>query len=154
MQRKELTAQYCLNGHPNGFANPTPPTTRQSFCKICGAASLPACPECQADFPFYMQIPPAPPFCHGCGKPLPWTVTALRAAEELTDLQENLSDEEKILLKKSIDDLVRDTPRTTVAAERFKILAGKTGKATLESLRSILVSVASETAKKILFPIL
>ena len=58
--------------------------------------------------------------------------------------------EEKDQLKASFDDLVRDTPRTELAATRFKKLAVKAGKGTAEALKEIIVQVASETAKKLL----
>ena len=99
-----------------------------------------------------MQIPPAPSFCHGCGKPLPWTLQALKAAAELAELQDNLSTADRELLKKSFDDLIRDTPQTTVATQRVKMLLAKAGKSTLESFRSILVNIVTETVKKQLFP--
>lgn len=59
---------------------------------------------------------------------------------------------ERELLKQSLDDLVRDTAKTQVAALRFKKLVGKAGNVVAGGLRDILVDIASETAKKILFP--
>jgi hypothetical protein len=47
---------------------------------------------------------------------------------------------------------VRDTPKTTVAATRFKKLVLKGGKELAGGFRDILVDIASETAKKILWP--
>jgi hypothetical protein len=151
-QREELTAQYCTNGHSNGFANPAPPAVREKFCKVCAAESLAGCPHCQTKFPAYMMISPAPPFCSGCGKPLPWTVQAQEAAVELAELQDNLSTADRELLKKSLDDLIRDTPQTTVATQRVKMLLAKAGKPALESFRSILVNIVTEAVKKQLFP--
>ena len=83
--------------------------------------------------------------CHG-------RQSASKAASELTELQEGLTDDEKALMKKSIDDLIRDTPQTTVAAHRVKQLAAKAGTTALDGFRTILINVVSETAKKILFP--
>lgn len=75
---------------------------------------------------------------------------ALNAAHEFSDELENLSDQEKALLKKSMDDLVRENPATSLAAQRTKKLLLKAGDSALELGRKILVDVLSETAKKIL----
>ena len=93
---------------------------------------------------------PLPIFCPDCGTPYPWTEAKLKAAKELADLLEDLSPEERELLKKSFDDIVRDTPRTAVAATQFKRLAAKVGKTMAEELRKLVVDIASETAKKII----
>jgi len=93
-----------------------------------------------------------PSFCPDCGKPYPWTEAKLKAAQELSDELDNLSSEERNLLKKSLDDIVRDTPQTTVAATRFKKLVAKAGKVAADGFRDILVDVLSEAAKKIIWP--
>ena len=93
-----------------------------------------------------------PSFCHKCGKPYPWTEATLRAAQELSDEIEGLTHAERNVLKRSLDDIVRDTPQTTVAATRFKRLAAKSGKAAAEGFRNILIDVVSGTAKKIIWP--
>ena len=92
-----------------------------------------------------------PIFCPDCGKPYPWTEAKLKAAQELADELDNLSPEERDLLKKSLDDIMLDTPQTIVAATRFKKIAAKAGKATVKELRKLVVDIASETAKKIIF---
>jgi hypothetical protein len=61
-----------------------------------------------------------------------------------------LTPTEKEALSKSLDDLVKDTPQTQVAATRFKKLLSKVSKEGGTALREILVSVLSETAKKTL----
>jgi hypothetical protein len=82
-----------------------------------------------------------------CGKPYPWTETALETARELIQELE-LSQEDKDTLEGTIDDLVTDSPKTQVAAMRFKRLVLKAGHGMLQVFRDILVDVASETAKK------
>jgi hypothetical protein len=69
-------------------------------------------------------------------------------ADELT----GLTDEEKEKLKQSLEDIVHASPRTQVAALRFKCFVAKTGPGVAEMFRSLLVNIASETAKKLLFP--
>lgn len=61
---------------------------------------------------------------------------------------DRLSKEERQELAGSLEDLVRDVPRTQVAAARFKRLATKAGAQTAGALRDILVDIASETATK------
>ena len=63
---------------------------------------------------------------------------------------EELSPEERNLLKKSLNDIVSDTPQTPVAANRIKMLAAKVSKVLAEQLRELVVDIASETAKKII----
>jgi hypothetical protein len=63
-----------------------------------------------------------------------------------------LSEDERQMLKASLDDLVRDTPRTTLAATRFKRLATKAGKGGADAFKDILIEVISEAAKKLIWP--
>ena len=77
---------------------------------------------------------------------------ALHAAAELAEEVDGLSDDERKALSSSIDDLVRDSPRTPVAAARFKRLIAKAGTTVATEFRALLVDVVSETAKKLLWP--
>lgn len=94
----------------------------------------------------------APNYCENCGKPFPWTETALREAHEFVNSQDALSEEDRKTLDNSIDDLVRNTPSTTVKANKVKTILAKAGPTVASMFRDIIVDVASETAKKILFP--
>ena len=158
-------AQFCKNGHfITGYAA-SEPERKQRFCQTCGAETICACPKCGTKFEgavhnaaiagrpvaAFTRSTTPPPFCRECGLALPWTAQRLQAAD-LADLQQGLTDDEKVLLKKSLDDLIRDTPQTTVAAHRLKQIGAKAGKSALEGFRTILIDVVSETAKKILFP--
>ncbi|MFC1933668.1 DUF2321 domain-containing protein [Chloroflexota bacterium] len=95
---------------------------------------------------------PLPSFCPDCGKPYPWTEAKIKAAQELADELDELTSEERELLKKSIDDIIRDTPQTTVAVNRFKRLVAKAGKPAADAFRDILVDIVSETIKKSIWP--
>jgi hypothetical protein len=92
-----------------------------------------------------------PAFCHGCGKAFPWTASALEAARFLADETDSLSPTEREELKATFDDLVRDTPKTTLASTRFNKLMVKAGKGVAHAFRDIFVDIASETAKKLIF---
>ena len=93
---------------------------------------------------------PLPSFCPDCGEPYPWTEAKLKAAQELTDLNEDLSPEEREILKKSFDDIARDTPQTKVAATRIKRFLAKAPKAVADGVWFIIRDLVSETAKKII----
>ncbi len=152
------TAQICTNGHMITSMFISSPQFRKNFCDKCGAATITNCQSCNSPIRgsyhggsiFSSYTPPS--FCSECGKPYPWTEATVKAAKELADELDKLSLEEREMLKKSIDDIIRDTPQTTVAATRFKKITAKAGKAAVDGFRDILVDVLSETAKKIIWP--
>lgn len=92
----------------------------------------------------------APPFCHACGKPYPWTAAKLDAARKLADELDELTPDEREKLKGTLDDLIRDTPRTQVASTRFKRIMSKVGMSSASAMREIIVDVLSEGAKKMI----
>jgi len=51
----------------------------------------------------------------------------------------------------TLDDIVADTPKTPVAASRFKRLVAKPGGAAAEAFMDIFTDIASETAKKMIW---
>jgi hypothetical protein len=153
-------AQVCLNGHTvNEFARSSP-EHNQKFCGKCGAETITVCQGCNHALRGVFHLSGAidvseyrpPAFCHNCGKPYPWTERRLRAAKELISEAERLSAEERESLNRSLDDLVRDAPSAQVAAMRFKKLLPRTGKEIAEGVRSIVVDIVSEAAKKLLWP--
>ena len=153
-------AQICINGHVINSQSVHHPEHNKEFCDKCGAATITNCQRCNSPISGYYHVPPTgtlnytdlplPSFCPNCGEPYPWTEAKLKAAQELADELDNLSLEERNLLKRSLDDIVRDTPETTIAATRFKRLVAKAGKPAAHAFREILVDVLSETAKKII----
>lgn len=151
--------QVCLNGHPiTGNAQRYPDFTKK-HCPNCGAPTITACTKCrtpiQGDYwvPGVLSaLPYQPPaHCHECGTPYPWTAAKLEAAKELAHEAEDLTQEEREQLARSLDDIVADTPRTQLAASRFKRLMGKAGKGTAQAMRDIVVDIASEAARKSIF---
>ena len=159
------TAQVCLNGHGINSRTESNPEHNKDFCIECGAPTIKACQRCDAPVKGYFHrssgmegwSTPAdhfsrPSFCEGCGQGFPWTGASLDAAKALSDEIDTLTEEEKVLLKGSLDDIVRDTPQTVVASTRFKMLSAKGGKEAAEGLKQILIGVVSETAKKMIWP--
>jgi hypothetical protein len=163
MSNRYDTAQICLNGHIITDSIQVDPED-QKFCGECGASTITQCQSCDAPirgreyiFDFLSGSRPiglhrVAQFCYQCGEPYPWLKEKLDAAKELAQELDELSEEEKQLLTKSIDDLVKETPKTELAAIKFKKMLSKTGKETAEAFRSILIDIVSELAKKTLWP--
>ena len=152
-------AQICENGHiANSMARDNP-ARNQDHCDKCGSPTIMACPSCQtvirgfyhASVPSIFDKYTVPAFCYNCGDPFPWTDAALRAAKDLADELDGLTDGERETLKKSLPELVRETPRTRVAETRFKKTMRKVGKDGYEAMRAILTDIISETARKAIF---
>ena len=148
-------AQICLNGHVINSSSASSPLHNKKFCDKCGAQTITHCQYCDKSIQGYYHSPyiiigsyNKPNFCHECGKPYPWTEAKLSAAKELSDEFENLSPHERETLKKSLDDIIIDTPHTPVATTRFKKLMAKAGKVAADSLKEIIIDVASEATKK------
>jgi len=74
----------------------------------------------------------------------------MQAAQDLIDLQDGLSEQERDTLKRSVKEIMTDTPQTAVGATRLKLFLSKATKAVAGPLRDILVDIASEAAKKAL----
>lgn len=159
-------AQICLNGHVINYYAKMFPQHNKNFCDKCGAATITNCPNCNAEIQgqcydqgavAYVAISmgtyyKAPAFCPNCGKAYPWTKAKIQAAKELTQELEDISDNEKKILAQSIDEIIKDSPKTTLAATRFKKILSKTTKAIVNAFRELLVDIVSETAKKSLWP--
>lgn len=150
-------AQICQNGHVVNSSFVDYPQHNQNFCEQCGSATIIKCPDCNTPIRGYYRGSMSlnyivPSFCINCGQPYPWTKSKLQAAHELAQEIENISDEDRIVLQKSIDDLVKDSPSTPVAVTKFKKIMVKVGQTTAGMFREILVDVLSEAAKKALFP--
>lgn len=97
--------------------------------------------------------PAAPPlFCSHCGKPFPWTETAIEQASELLDLIDELSDEQKQTLKASLPDLVADSPRTQVAAIRTGKALARVEAHFREAFKQILFGVIAQKTQDLLKP--
>jgi len=150
------TAQICTNGHVINEQLISSPHINKKFCDRCGAPTITKCQYCRATIKgaYCTRSTTSsftrPSFCPNCGKPYPWTEAKLKSAHELADSLEDLSSEEREIVKKSFDDIVQDTPQTAVAAKKIKRLLAKVSKIAAEQIRKLVVEIASETAKKII----
>jgi len=155
-------AQICKNGHLINDSVKRPPEYNKNFCDKCGAQTITKCPNCSFEIQgrdhrvsivgggstYY----PIRAFCPNCGRPYPWTKAKIQAAQELTQELENISDNEKEILTQSIDEMIKDSPKATLAAAKSKKILSKMSKQVVDAFKEILVDIMSETAKKLLWP--
>lgn len=122
-------AQICLNGDiiSGDIENETQPLSK--YCHHCGAETITACPDCNAPIQgsrswegtlLFAPMSGAPNYCPECGKPYPWTAASLEALQAIIDEEFDLSDNDKENLKKSLPDLINETPRSDLAISRVK----------------------------------
>lgn len=85
-------AQICLNGHVINEYATSYPEFNKNHCLQCGSKTIEKCPSCAENIQGFYHTPgaisvggekTAPRFCHSCGKPYPWTETAIAVAKEL-----------------------------------------------------------------------
>jgi hypothetical protein len=144
--------QVCQKGHLVNESAEFDPYANRKFCASCGSETTLCCSGCgtkitSADANPYRQVV-IPAYCCECGKPFPWTETAIQAAFEFTDELDALDSQEKSALKAAVPDLVSDTARTPLAISRVQTLFAKIGKPAAQTLSQILVSVLTEEAKR------
>ena len=145
--------QACTNGHQVAGAIDDSPEFAEDYCSRCGAPTVSACGQCVAPLRGYFRGVLSTGwelgrYCYKCGEPYPWTAAGVAAGRELIDILQGLSEEERQALSAGFDDLIRDTPRTGVAAMRVKTALAKVGREGGSALRDILVAIATESAKK------
>lgn len=151
-------ATICLNGHVLSKYD----THSNKFCSICGSTTISYCLSCKRNInglsnPSGIAVVgkrpyTKPNYCEYCGEPHPWTQTILDNAIELLALDTELDQPTKDIIKTAIPNLLVDTPLTPVAVAKYQTGIEKTGKIIKDGLYNLLVDVASDTAKKTLFP--
>ncbi|MCX6641377.1 MAG: DUF2321 domain-containing protein [bacterium] len=151
-------AQICLNGHIVNASSLSEPQYCEKFCQRCGAETIISCPNCNVKISgesriikIYLTHPSSiqskrelfgpPAYCKNCGKPFPWTESKLKAAHDLTNELEKITDDEKITLHTALDEIVKDTPQTEIASFRFKKILGKLGKPANEIFKRVLMEI-------------
>jgi hypothetical protein len=150
-------AQICLNGHVINDCSRTSSVLNQEHCEKCGEPTRTNCQSCGSDIRGRLLGPGvihgqflAPRYCWKCGHSYPWTERRLQAAKDLADEFDELDEADRTKLKASLDDLVKDSPATEVAGRRFKKIVAKLGKESAGAIKSVIIDVLSETAKKVL----
>jgi len=161
------TAQVCINGHIITDSVQSNPQINQNFCNICGRPLITKCPHCKADLRGRRHIKDVmsmtgyrivnfnktEQFCYQCGKPFPWLELKLRLVHGLANKSDEISVDDKVILTNSIDEIIKETPRTSIAAIEFKRILSNCSRPIVDSFRNILIDIISETAKKLIWPV-
>jgi hypothetical protein len=150
-------SKICLNGHVL-FDNLERLDKTQEFCEECGKKIISSCENCNNPIRGDLYIPnvsilaqsKAPVYCYACGNPLPWTEAGIKALEEFIDFEENLPKGEKQKLKKSIDDIISETPGSQFASMLFKRALTIMGKETAKGTKDIIFKIATEQVKDVI----
>lgn len=132
----------------------TQPQRNQQFCSDCGAPTIHTCPHCGREIPgdyagdfCYAISWDVPNYCGYCGKPFPWTESAIESASLIIKEETELSEELKQQVTESIPDIVSETPRTTLAAVRIKKVLSSGASITAEMLRQFVIDFGCELVK-------
>lgn len=150
-------AQICLNGHVITDSADTSPNRQQNCCSQCGAKTIMNCTACNAEIRGRYYIPNSvyaknsyktPLYCHNCGEPYPWTKSAIESVQEMIWEDEELFDDEKERLCKSLPDIIAETPKTTLAVSRVKKAALRCASFLKDALMQFAVDFGCELAKK------
>jgi hypothetical protein len=153
--------QICLNGHVITWRAETRPELRKKYCDKCGEETITQCSSCNANIQGEHYVPgplgewgispsSIPAFCPNCGKRYPWTEKRIQATRELVE-ELDVSTEKKRELVSDIGDLLKDSPRTELVAQRWKKVLSKLSEPLLGTAKELLINIASETAKRAMF---
>lgn len=151
-------ALICNNGHCINSRYEPNYDSCAKFCSKCGAATINICPNCHAlirgkmkDSGF-IDITPynVPHYCYNCGAPYPWTASAIQAASDMICEDNQMSQDQKDKLISSLPDIISQTPKTQLAANRFKKAFSIAGHFTADFLRQFALDFGSELALKLL----
>jgi len=151
-------ALICENGQIINDCMKEYPEYNSAHCEKCGAKAISNCPHCNKSIDGKRHIDgfigcseiDLPSYCKHCGKPFPWTESKLNALNEIVDLMDQLSSDEKQELKESAIIISNDSPRTQVGVLKVKKYLAKVGKSMGEVAQKVFVDVASETAIKMM----
>jgi len=146
-------ARVCKNGHTLVSFDRI---SGKEYCEQCGAEMLDKCPSCNslirewhyppgvvAGIPKYNRAS----YCKECGKPYPWTLSAIEAAAMLIEEDGDLDAELQGRVVDTLPDIITETPKTQVAVARFKKALATAGKFTAEGLRQFAIDFGCELAK-------
>lgn len=146
-------AFICRHGHK---ISSTTNHCSDKYCSKCGAPVIAKCPHCdnviRGSYDNRLGICSeyeVPAYCRNCGKPYPWTSTAIEATMCMLEESE-LGFDEQEKLKAILPDVLSETPKTQLAAIRFKKAISGAGSFVAEGLRQFAISFGCEVFKKYL----
>ena len=146
-------AYICENGHE---ISSNSDACTEKFCSKCGAPIISKCPICDSiirgksrgDYGFMFDFS-TPAYCSACGKPFPWTNTAIEATVNmLRESDLSLDEQQKII--DVLPDAMTETPRTQLASVRFKKFIASAGEFVADGLRQFAISFGCEVFKSYL----
>jgi hypothetical protein len=149
-------AQICLNGHVITH-QALRADELQPFCSQCGKDTLVKCASCGETIRGMLADEEQggrsaayarPSYCPACGGAYPWTTAQLEAARDLAKGLDGLSACEHEQLAASLDELIADTPRASLAATQFNGLVAKARGVGVRALRKLAVEIAAEATKQ------
>ena len=148
-------ANVCRNGHCiSDFLNT--PEIKEHYCEVCGAETIVRCLNCaepirgKYNAPGVLDLTPfhVPKYCRVCGKPYPWTESAIETASAIILEDAELDESQSEALISSLPDIMAETPRTKLAVIRMKKALMAVGKFTAEGLRDFAIDFGCELAKR------
>lgn len=89
---------------------------------------------------------PVPAFCHQCGAPYPWTEATLKTAENIINMLDELTEDQKKQLVNFIPDIIVETPQSRYAALVYAKF--------LDGLQGLAVDCFKNWAKENVLPVL
>jgi hypothetical protein len=140
----------CLNGHGITGSLQLCPDLACQFCPQCGEPTITKCQnsECAAELrgnlreSFGSWDPDL--YCHNCGTPFPWTTRRAEALSEAIDELDTLSQPERDKLKQSIPDVLKQTPKSEIAARRYRKAIDAANPIDAKMLSEVLKKAATE----------
>ena len=144
-------AFICENGHEiSTLSN----SCSDKYCSKCGSRIINRCPHCNGvirgrpdeSYGFITEFE-VPTYCRSCGKPYPWTSAAIEATVHLLEASDLTSVEQQDIVQ-ILPDAISETPRTLLAAVRFKKALASAGSFVAEGLRQFAIDFGCELLKK------
>ena len=151
-------AQVCQNGHITNQGMNASPQFNKDHCDKCGEKIVSVCEHCstpiQGRYRGRVSVPKQhpPAYCHSCGNPFVWTQRTIESAIELSVEIGGLGGADAEQFRSSLDDVLKETPRTPLAASRLRGLLRKTGQEAAGGIRHLIIDLVSETVKKTIWP--
>ncbi|MGM9626932.1 MAG: DUF2321 domain-containing protein [Faecousia sp.] len=146
-------AYICENGHEISSSSDI---CAEKFCSQCGAPIISKCPTCNSiirgkprseyNYIFGFHVPA---YCCTCGNPFPWTNAAIEAVKYMLEESDLSFDEQKKIVD-ILPDAMTETPRTQLAAIRFRKFIASAGEFVADGLRQFAIDFGCEIFKSYL----
>lgn len=160
-------ALICLSGHTINIFSESQPEQNTDCCPRCGKTAINCCSACGAPIRGCYHVRDengwlgawdrcseqayrTPPYCHHCGRPYPWTSTRLAVAAKLIAALPHLATTDKEELISLLEDLLRETPQTVLAALKLSAALQKASPLLSKALCEAILPYAAPSAQRLL----